>query len=137
MSDPASSAASPARAEAAARWWEGQPEPEPVVTSRVRWSIFDPETEGYLFTGDRVDAERWMQRLWKLRPAAVLQRQEVRSVSQTWFSDPEVVPWEAPCDWIAEGDGTGKQIGDAWCMAHKHREGTPVPAEYVRGGPGA
>lgn len=108
-------------------------EPEPVTIERVEWMVYDPETDGYLFGGDRVDCERWMERLCRSRPTVVLVREDVRTVSQTWRSNRQVIPWHSPCDWIAEGDAAGNQIGPSWCTRHKHREGEPVPAEHIHG----
>lgn len=44
-------------------------------------------------------------------------------------SDPAA--YEKPCEWLAEGDKDGRQVGKAWCPIHQHWEDEPVPAGWL------
>lgn len=107
----------------------------PVIhdSTVIQWSVVDSETGGCMFTDERRDrAEEWLERLHRSRPNLVLERREVRTRSEVWHGQREIVPWSSRCEWVAAQEPDGS-ISPAWCMEHKHDEGTPVPAEHVRG----
>lgn len=109
----------------------------PKVTERTfaEWGIRNGDGPGAIMFGgeSREDVERRMLVQAKRLPNAVLITREIHERIERIETPIAVVPWHSPCDWIAEGDESGKQIGPSWCMAHKHGEGTPVPAEHIRG----
>lgn len=108
----------------------------PVVTDEMQehWGVYDTETERALLTDrSRAEAERRLEHLAKKNPNVTLVRRMVRVRTEKWHDEIEVIPWHTRCNWIAQGDNDGRQVGDAWCFAHKHSEGTPVPPEHIRG----
>ena len=108
---------------------------EPIVFERSYdlWEVYSPSSEGISFSSEKRDlAEEWLTRLARPENDLIIRRVPVRTRCETWWSDPQIIPWYAPCTWVGE---VGCRDIALECRTHdwKHKKGEPVPREFWRG----